>query len=292
MTERVIALGFFDGVHIGHGALLRKTAELGREKGLAPAALTFCGSVTGKPTMLLNSVEDRVGLIREQYGIGDVILLPFGEPLRRMAAEDFPAFLQAEYGARALVVGYDFTYGYRGAGNAGTLASRAGELGMECYVVPRVTVEGQTVSSSVIRELVREGRMEEAEKLLGHPHRLTAVIREGKHLGRTIGTPTMNQLLPENVAEPRRGVYISKALLPDGRSFYGVTNIGVRPTVSDGENVTVETWLQSFSGELVGQNVRLELLHFLREERRFADLEALKEQIHKDAEAVRRYTEA
>ena len=148
-------------------------------------------------------------------------------------------------------------------------------------------LDGVRISSTHIRELLEAGETEEANRFLGHPHILSGTVVPGRQLGRTIGIPTANLLLPEGVVCPRFGVYACKAIV-DGREYPAVTNVGVRPTVS-GEGVTVEPWLLDFEGDLYGQTVRVEFYKRLRDEIRFDSLEALKDQIHRDAEATRAY---
>jgi len=150
-------------------------------------------------------------------------------------------------------------------------------------------VSGITVSSTYIRRLVELGQVERANRYLGHPHTLTQVVRHGRRIGHTIGIPTVNLTAPPHVLVPSHGVYATKVYLPDGSSYAGVTNVGTRPTVANGTDVTVETWLLDFDGDLYGQTLRVEFHHHLRDEVRFDSLDALKNQIQQDAAAVRQF---
>jgi len=167
-----LALGFFDGVHLGHQALLRRTAERASEQGLVPAALTFDRSpkaaVTGRPVALLTTPERRTEIIRTLFPIRRVIVLPFDRRVMTMPWREFLDMLREEYGARWLVAGHDFHFGYRNAGSPALLREYAQEVGIGCDIIPAVTVEGRAVSSSYIRQLVEEGRRAEARRLLGH----------------------------------------------------------------------------------------------------------------------------
>ena len=150
-----------------------------------------------------------------------------------------------------------------------------------------VTLDGVTVSSTHIRKLLEEGDVETARAFLGHPHVLTQTVGHGRQLGRTIGIPTANLVAPPHVLLPKRGVYAAKITLPDGRAFGGVTNVGVRPTVNNGQDVTVEPWILDFDGDLYGQAIRVEFFRRLRDERKFESLDALRSQIETDAVKTR-----
>ena len=295
MRERVIALGFFDGVHRGHGALLSKTVERARELGVTPAVFTFDRPpkevVTGKPVYLINSPEDRRGLIERIYGIRDVILAPFDQAMMTMHWEDYIRMLIRDYGAVHFVAGHDHHFGHKNEGNPELLQAKCRELGLGCDIIPKVEIEGITVSSTYIRSLLREGDMLRAEYFMGHPHFLTDVVRHGHRLGHHLGAPTVNMQFAPGVLVPPHGVYAARALLPEGE-FPAVTNIGVRPTVSSEPVVTVESHLLGFDGNLYGRTLALEFFDFLRPERRFADLDELGAQIARDGERARQIVEA
>jgi len=292
--ERVIALGFFDGVHLGHAALLQRTVEEATARGVAPAVFTFDRVpkevITGIPCPLINSPDDRRGLVRRLYGIKDVIMVPFDDEMRTTSWEDFVTeILVKRYHAVHLVAGHDHHFGHKNQGSPELLMAKCAELGLGCDIIPKVEVLGTTVSSTYIRRLVELGQVERAAEFLGHPHVLTQEVRHGHRIGRTIGVPTVNLTVPPKVLVPSHGVYATKVHLPDGTSYMGVTNVGTRPTVNNGTNVTVEAWLLDFDGDLYGQNVRVEFHHRLRDEVRFDSLDALKAQIRSDAEATRRF---
>ena len=289
----VIALGFFDGVHRGHGALLRRTVERAAQLGAAPAVFTFDRPpkevVTGKPVPLINSPEDRRELIRRIYGIEQVIMAPFDRAMMTMSWQDFITSLVEQYGAVHLVAGHDYHFGYKNEGTPERLQQRCNQLGLGCDIIPKVEYDGITVSSTYIRTLVEAGDVERAAAFLDHPHCLTQTVTHGRRIGHTIGVPTINFTLPPSVLVPNHGVYITRVTLPDGTSCPGVTNVGVRPTVSDSGEVSVETFLLDFDGDLYGQRIRLEFCHRLRNERRFASLEELKDQILRDIEDAQAY---
>ena len=289
---RVIALGFFDGVHLGHASLLTMAKQRAGELGLRPAVISFDlhpdNLVAGQKVQLINSVQDRREVLQRVYGIEDVILVHFDEQMMHMPWDAFVEdVLVREYGARHLVCGYDFRFGDKGAGNPERLREKCRGLGLGCDVMPRFDLDGITVSSTYIRSLLERGEMEEARRFLGHPHCLSGPVVHGRALGRTIGIPTANLLIPENVLVPAFGVYATKVTLPDGSEKLAVTNVGVRPTVDDSQTVTVEPWILDYSGDLYGQNIRVDFYKRLRGEKKFSGLEALQQEIFRNAEETR-----
>jgi riboflavin kinase/FMN adenylyltransferase len=295
MTDkrRVIALGFFDGVHIGHSALLERTLAIARERQLIPSVITFDtypkSLVTGKKVPLINSAEDRAGLIHRVFGIDDVIFLHFDADTARMPWAEFVRHLVDEFGARHLVAGHDFHFGHNGEGDAARLSAKCAELGVGCDIIPAVKYKGVTSSSTLIRELLISGDMRQANEYLGHPHVLTDTVRTGYHLGRTLGTPTINMRFADGVLVPAHGVYATRVYLGDGQELMGVTNVGVRPTVSDSDSVTAETHILKFRGNLYGHVVRIEFYERTRPEMRFADVNELRERILADCKTVEQY---
>ena len=292
--KRVIALGFFDGVHNGHGALMRRTAQVAQELGAVPSAFTFDPHpqtvILGRPMPLLTSPEDRADLMRKYYGIQDVIVEPFTVPRMKQPWQDFVAStLVKDLHAVHLVAGHDYHFGYKGEGNPQRLQQICQELGIGCDIIPKVEMEGITVSSTYIRTLVAQGEMERANQFLGHPHTLTDTVAHGKKLGGTLGFPTVNLRFQPGVLVPAHGVYATRVTFENGESRPAVTNIGVRPTVDDGDRVTVEGFILDFQGDLYGQTVRMEFYKRLRGERKFPSLEALKDEVMRNAEQTRAY---
>ena len=292
--RRVIALGFFDGVHLGHGALLRRVAEAaGAEKAL-PCAFTFdqspAAALTGQAVPLLTGIEDRRRLMETLYGIRELIVAPFSL-MRDMDWRDFVTdYLQKELGVVHVVAGHDFRFGRGGEGSPQRLAELCNRLGIGCDIIPKVEVDGITVSSTHIRALVTGGKLEEAARFLGHPHILSGPVVHGSELGRTLGTPTANLLVPDGIIAPAFGVYASRVLLPDGEARQAVTNVGVRPTVNRGEaGVTVEPWILDYQGDLYGKTICLELYKRLRPERKFDSVDGLRAAILQNAEETRQY---
>ena len=293
--KRVIALGFFDGIHSGHSALMKKALEVSIEKNLIPSVITFdahpLGLVSGKTVPLINSPEDRAGLIHRLFGIDDIIFLHFDRETSQMPWDRFIGHLVSEFGARHLVAGHDFRFGKGGAGNAELLTQKCAEIGIGCDIIPEIRLDGVTSSSTYIREMIAAGDIERANMFLSHPHVLTDVVRYGYRLGRTLGTPTINMIFQDGVLIPAFGVYATRVCLDDGSVHPGVTNIGVRPTVesSNPGQVTAETHILNFQANLYGRQVRIEFHKRLRPEKKFSGADELKAQIHEDCLAVMSY---
>ena len=283
MKKKIFALGFFDGVHLGHQALLRDCCQLAQLLECIPAAvtLTLPPSATLKNTKpnMLTTTQDRQRLL-QRYGMQSVLLLNTDPETLSMPWQTFLDMLVAE-GAAGFVCGYDYRFGSGGEGNAEKLAAWAAQRNLPCVIVPEQLMDGEKISSTRIRTLIEKGDMETANRLLGHPHMLTGTVVAGQQLGRTIGIPTANLHLSEDLLMPAFGVYACTAFV-SGYVLAAVTNIGTRPTVG-GQNVTVEPWLLDFKGNLYGKEITLEFHKYLRPERKFNSLEELKTQIQKDA---------
>ena len=283
MTKKIFALGFFDGVHLGHQALLEDSVRMARQMGAMPAAITFDkhpkSLFLSQSPVLINSIEDRTGLLREN-AMEQICVLPVTRESMAQPWQDFLRML-LEKGAAGFVCGDDFRFGHKGEGNAAKLADFCRELGLPYAVLPEQTLDGIRISSTHIRSLIEAGDVETAAKFLGHPHVLSGEVVHGRHLGRTIGVPTANVLLPEGVVVPKLGVYACTCVI-DGKAYVSVTNIGSRPTVG-GHQVRAESWILDFDGDLYGKRITLKFHKFLRPEQKFDSLEELRAQIQHDA---------
>jgi riboflavin kinase/FMN adenylyltransferase len=292
--RRVIALGFFDGVHLGHAELIKRTKEVAIAGETYPSVLSFDTHpdmlVKGVNVQLINNAAARTEILKRLFGIDDVVYLHFNESMRRMPWREFVEIIIEEIGAAHIVVGHDFRFGYKGEGTAKLLLGYCAERGVGCDIIPEVKLDGITVSSTYIRELIRDGNIECANRFLGHPHVLVDTVRYGYKFGRTIGVPTINMRFPDGVLIPKHGVYATKVYLEDGEHI-AVTNIGVRPTVGGQDSVSVESFILDFEGNLYGRQVKVEFFCFLRAEMKFDGVESLKAQILTDAEMTRAFFE-
>ena len=287
MKKKIFALGFFDGVHLGHQALLRACCQLAQEQNCIPAAVTFdllpSAVLQNTQPNMLNSAHDRELLLKD-YGVEFVYMLSADSDTLSMEWETFlETLLRCD--AAGFVCGQDYRFGKNGVGNWEKLQEFAKMRGLPCVIVPEQTMDGEKISSTRIRTLLEKGDVENANRLLGHPHVLSGTVVPGRHLGRTIGIPTANLLLPKELLTPVFGVYAC-TLTVDGQTYKAVTNIGTRPTVG-GSHVTVEPWILDFSGDLYGREITLHFHKFLRPEQKFGNLEDLKAQIQKDAAQTR-----
>lgn len=290
--KRVIALGFFDGVHIGHQALLNCAKQRAAEMGATPSVISFdCHPdtlVRGVSVPLINTLNGRTELIRNISGIEDAVLLHFDRRLMQMPWDEFLQSLIGELEAVGLVIGYDFSCGWKGQGNAERISAWCSERNISCDVIAPVLVDGTRVSSTLIRERIEAGDMEGANRFLGHPHTLIDTVGYGLKIGRKIGTPTINMAIPEGVVVPAHGVYATRVLLPDG-CRNAITNVGCNPTFGDGDCLTVESYILDFTGDLYGIKVQLEFFKYLRPEQKFPNPEKLRVQIQQDIEQTKDY---
>lgn len=281
--NKIFALGFFDGVHLGHQALLGECRRLARGMGCGSAAITFDrhpqSLLTQNPPPLINAHADRLALL-DRFGMETVRAFSVTQEIMSTHWQEFLEILLAD-GAVGFVCGDDFRFGHRGAGNGEKLKIFCAERDLPCSIVPEQSMDGVRISSTCIRAFVEAGDMETAAKFLGHPHVLSGDVVPGRQLGRTIGVPTANILIPAGIVVPKLGVYACRCRVA-GKDYRAVTNIGSRPTVG-GHQVRAESWILDFDGDLYGKRITLEFHKFLRPEQKFADLAELQSQIQQDA---------
>ena len=289
----VIALGCFDGVHTGHAAVLntakRKSLELG-----VPMCV-FCFSEPPKnyfaprSVPLLTTREDKLELL-STIGADMTVCIDLNVGLLSLDAESFVNdILIKNLKASHIVCGFDYSFGKGAKGNAELIRKICNEKGVGVTVVSEHMKGDVSVSSSQIRLEIANGNMENATKLLGRSYSVSGEVINGQHLARRLGFPTVNIIPRPDVALPKKGVYVTRISF-DGQSKYGITNVGMRPTV-DTNILCAETHIFDFDGDLYGKTIRIEFLHFLREETKFDSVEQMAEQIKKDIETARNYIE-
>ena len=280
-----VALGMFDGVHMGHRRILTAAKNKSTELGISTSVLLFSSSPHGASELL--PLCDRLHEM-EKLGVHFAYVYDFAE-LRDKTPEAFVTeVLRDTLHARAVFAGYNYRFGARAAGDSETLVRLCGENGMECAITERVEALGDAVSSTRIRTLLLAGDIETANALLTYPYYLRAPVEHGKALGRRMGLPTINQTLDERRAGLAHGIYYTKTVV-DGQTYLSVTNVGLRPTVENTEAVNAETHILDFSGDLYGKTVTVEFHGRGRAEERFADVEALRLAIAEDCRLAREY---
>jgi riboflavin kinase/FMN adenylyltransferase len=289
-----LSIGNFDGVHFGHRQILRRVKAIAAERGWKASALTFDPHPTrvvapGRTPPLLTSPERRAELMRQE-GIEQVLILPFTRELAMLTPEEFAGqLLVGALGARAVLVGDNFRFGHRQAGNVAVLAELGQRLGFQTEVVPAVAWRGRVVSSSAIRELIRAGNVQLAARLLQYAYGLEGDVVSGRGVGSRQTVPTLNLATLAEVI-PANGVYITRTCdRADGREWDSVTNIGYRPTFGTNDQLTIETFLLSAPAGGAPQRIRVKFLRRLRDERKFDTPEALRAQILQDVRTAQAY---
>ena len=290
--ERVLALGTFDGVHRGHQALLEEGKRYAREHGILLRTCSFDRHPLEvlrpeNAPKLLSTLAEKTALMA-RYGVDELQLLTFSRETADLEPEAFLRMLRGRVRLRAVVAGWDYTFGKGGKGNAEMLREDGRKHGYDVLILPPVKTEtGEIISSTLIRESLREGSVEKAEAMLGHPYTLQGRVTDGKHIGHRIGVPTANIRISPRKQLPAFGVYPCRILI--GGDFYpAAVNIGVQPTIPSGK-VTVEAHVLNGEPELYGRFVRLFPGNRIRPEQKFGTVEALTAQIRKDQETVKKW---
>lgn len=286
--KSAVAIGKFDGVHLGHQLLLHKITEQ-KEKGLLATVFTFDTSASaffgGEARELTTRDEKR--RIFEKMGVDVLIEFPLNPETAATEPEVFvDRFLVQQMQTAYICAGPDLSFGKNGAGNSELLARFAGMYGYQVELIHKVMVDQEEVSSSRVREAVRRGEMEAVWRMLGSPYRVNGQVEHGRRLGRTIGMPTANLIPEEDKLLPPNGVYYSRVTIGDS-DYKGISNVGCKPTVSDERKMGVETYLYDFTGDIYGQDISVALLAFCRPEKKFDSVESLKAQMMRDIAAGR-----
>ena len=286
--ETILTIGVFDGVHAGHRYLLKKMQRRAAEKSLLSGVVTFSPhpqSVLHPHNQLpwLSNLEDRVQAIQE-LGIDIVAVLTFTPKLARLSAQEFISLVKKHLRVRGIIVGPDFALGRGREGNIDLLRALGREMKFSVEVIPPYTINGEVVSSTLIRQALIQGDMRRIERLMGHYFHLRGKVITSDKRGRVLGFPTANLDIKPQQALPGNGIYATIVQV-DGKQFPSATNIGIRPTFGKGER-TVETHLLNYQGDLYGKEIRVEFVQKLRDEQRFSSSEELKTQIEKDVREV------
>lgn len=289
--EYVIIIGNFDGVHVGHRQLIQKARQLGAELNLPILAWTFKkhpNSFMGEHRYI-STLSERLSFFEEE-GVSMTYLADF-EQYRDISGDDFIKILSERFGAKCVVCGFNFTYGKNKSGNAAQLKEKLWELGVSSYVMPPVYIDGEVVSSSVIRKCISEGKAEKASVFLGRPYSFVLPVVHGNEYGRTIGVPTANLVFPEWRVVPRFGVYATLCQI-DGRLYPSISNVGIRPTVKEEKKVVLcETHVIGQSFNLYDRAIKVSLVSMIRDEKKFDTFDELVERVRLDVEAAKSFFE-
>lgn len=294
-----VALGNFDGLHIGHREIFRAAIDAAKEQGLKSLCFTFSNHPfnfilrrdDGDPdaVKLICTEEEKIALI-EGMGFDILVNVPFDEHIMTMHAHDFfEGIVKEKLNAGFVSVGFNYTYGARAMGKPDTLRKECEEAGIGVSIHDAVIVDGEVVSSTLVREMIATGNMEMTAKLLGRPYSFSGTVSHGKRLGSRMGIPTINIPAPDRQMLPPNGVYFSRILI-GGSTFNSVSNIGINPTVNPDKNFkTIETNIFDFNDDAYGEDVTVYFDHFSRGERKFRDKEELFAQIARDCENAQNY---
>lgn len=285
-----VTVGKFDGIHKGHNLLTSDIIGRGKE-GFKSCLVTFTNSVRkaisndDSPALITN--KERVYML-ESNGLDYLIECPFDERLMQTDAESFIRLLVENLNMKYMVVGSDFTFGYKGAGNVVVLAELVAKYNFELRVIEKVKKNNRDISSTYIRKELKEGHIDVVNEMLGYEYFVWGEVVHGAHLGTKIGIPTINIIPEASKLVPKFGVYVTTIDF-DGRIYHGVTNVGTKPSVSDKNIVGIETHILDYNGDLYGKFVRVTFQSFLRPEMKFNSVEELKEQMSKDKMVAKSY---
>ena len=294
-----VALGNFDGIHIGHREIFRAALDAAEERGLKSLCFTFSNHPFNfilrredddpDAVKLICTEEEKIALI-EGMGFDILVNVPFDEHIMTMQAHDFfEIIVKNKLNAGYVSVGFNYTYGARAMGKPDTLRRECEAAGIGVGIHDAVIVDGEVVSSTLIREMIATGNMEMTARLLGRPYSFNGTVSHGKRLGSLMGIPTINIPVPARQMLPPNGVYFSRILI-GGATYNSVSNIGLNPTVNDDiRKKTIETNIFDYNDDAYGQDITVYFDHFSRGERKFRDKEELFAQIARDCENARNY---
>lgn len=286
-----VTLGKFDGLHRGHELLMQNVLECSRKYHVASVAFTFDMPPRNRVEEIVASVlttNDEKQYIFEKQGIDYLIECPFTPEVMSMEPERFIAWIADSLNMKYVVVGDDFRFGHKRAGDYHTLQQFEEKYGYKTIVLDKLKDSNRDISSTYVREKIADGNIRKANQLLGYNYFIKSEILHGKKLGRRIGVPTINMILPEHKLLPPNGVYVTEVLV-DGNVYMGVTNVGCKPTVSEEHVIGVETYIDDFDKDVYGEKIVVSFLEFIRPEMKFSSVEELKAQMNADIHAARKY---
>lgn len=285
-----VTLGKFDGLHRGHDLLMQTVLDYSKTYALASVAFTFDIPPRNKVEEIVANVlttNDEKEYIFEKRGIDYLIECPFTTEVMSMEPKAFIAWITKALHMKYVVVGDDFRFGYKRSGDYHTLQEYEEEYGYKTIVIDKLKDSNRDISSTYVREKIADGNIRKANELLGYKYFIKSEILHGRKLGRTIGVPTINMILPPHKLLPPNGVYVTEVLV-DGKTYMGVTNIGCKPTVSNEQVIGVETYIDDFNQDVYGEKIVVSFIQFIRPEQKFDSIEELREQMQSDIQVSRK----
>ncbi|HOV70382.1 MAG TPA: bifunctional riboflavin kinase/FAD synthetase [Clostridia bacterium] len=287
----VLGLGTFDGVHTGHRVLIEKITEIAKEIRAVPSVYMFTNHplsvLSSRPPELLTTYEEKTGIMTS-LGIKCIFSEKFTLKFADIEPERFFEYIIKRTNAAHIVVGFNYSFGKKGAGDPALLGKLCNSRGMGLHIIPPVKYNDIIISSTVIRQFICDAQIEKANRLLGYEYFLTGTVSEGRRVGRDIGYPTANLETPAEKALPPAGVYLTR-VIGDALAAGAITNIGYRPTFGASDELSIETYIPGYLGNLYGQKIKLSLIKKMRDEKRFESIEALKAQLQKDVMLATHY---
>ena len=288
LSESVVTIGKFDGLHKGHDALIEKAVNSSKKIHTKSIVFTFENNPANyfKNNSIKNIIYDKYKMKKlESLGIDMVINIPFDEEMTKISADDFAKkILKEKLGAKKVIIGYDFTFARNKEGDAKLLKILGDKYGFDVEIVSPIKINNIRVSSTYIRKLLYDGNIKLVKEYLGHNYFLEGKVIKCKQLGRTIGFPTANIKIDKDMLIPKGGIYATKVYI-DKEIYFGATNIGYNPTVN-GKDLSIETNILDFNKDIYGKNIKVEFLERIRDEKKFNSLEELKSQLEKDTTFV------
>ncbi len=284
-TATAVALGMFDGVHLGHRAVIEAATNYAKQHGLKTAVITLANHprqlTQGQAPKLITNLDTRLALFKE-LGIDYALILEFNEDLMNTSAEEYlQRYLVNILNAKFISTGYDHHFGKNRSGSPTMLEAWAEKRNVQLEIVEPYKLNGQLISSSTIRDLISNGKLDEANKILGYPFMIISQVITGDKRGARLGFPTANLKLPDDMVIPAKGVYRGTALVDD-KEYQCIMNIGTRPSFTDSNEVIIEAHILNFSADIYGQTITLKLDRKLRDEIKFNSVEELIAQIERD----------
>lgn len=288
IENSVVTIGNFDGIHKGHIQLIKRTVDQAKKKNFKSVIFTFENHpmryFRANSIKNLMTNEDKIEMMKS-LGIDIIVMIPFDEYMTKISGQDFVnEILLDTLGAKKVIVGHDFTFARNKEGNIKLLKDLSEQYGFELEVVNPIKIDDIRISSTHIRNLISSGDVEKVYKYLGRNYTLSGEVVHARKIGRTIGFPTANIKIDENMVIPKVGIYATKVYI-DNKVYYGATNVGYNPTVN-GKTLSIETNILEFDDDIYGKNITIEFLQRIRDEKKFNGIEELKNQLQKDTKYV------